>query len=93
MIRIIINPLTAEITSLSSDTRIRSLCQTDSEIYAFNSEVYLSRFYWDKQNPLFCSVTGVNDLQCLGPKMAKEDSTVYNLKVERPSLKFEILLP
>jgi len=27
------------------------------------------------------SKASVNDLQCLGPKMSKEDSTVYNLKI------------
>ena len=26
-------------------------------------------------------IAGVHDLQCFGPKMTKEDSTVYNLKV------------
>lgn len=59
---------------------IRSLWQTDSDIYQINSEV--GEFYSDEQSLFCCSVTGVNDLQCLGPKMSKEDSTVYNLKVE-----------
>lgn len=50
-----------------------------SDIYAVNSEI--SGFYLDEQGLVGVSVAGANDLQCLGPKMTKEDSTVYNLKV------------
>ncbi|KAL9971113.1 hypothetical protein ACROYT_G023600 [Oculina patagonica] len=35
----------------------------------------------NEQGLVGVSVAGANDLQCLGPKMTKEDSTVYNLKI------------
>lgn len=54
-------------------------------IYLCDLRTYseISGIYLDDQDLVGYIMAGVNDLQCLGPKMSKEDSTVYNLKVRR----------